>query len=129
KLEGFHEVIEYLEKAKKDLYEKQNPEDVVSDLRAANDSFKTYYNNNIERMNELIDEGSAGESGQKSKSKRIAEIYKNISYLLNIGPHNDKYKVTYQDALLAYRQFLTILSYYAHYLEEIRRNDEEMPET
>ncbi|MEM3193182.1 MAG: hypothetical protein QW292_14080 [Candidatus Parvarchaeota archaeon] len=124
KLEGFHEVIEHLEKAEKDLYEKQNPEDVVSDLRAANDSFKTYYNDNIKRMNKLIDEGSAGESDQLSKSERIVEIYKNISYLLNIGPHNDKYRVTYQDALLAYRQFLTILSYYAPYLEEVRRNKE-----
>ncbi|MEM3860519.1 MAG: hypothetical protein QW478_14180, partial [Candidatus Micrarchaeaceae archaeon] len=124
KLEGFHEVIEHLEKAEKSLYDKQKPEDVLRDLRAARDSFKTYYDDNKERMNELIDEGSAGETRYSKKSKRIADIYNDISELLNIGPHSDKYRVTYQDALLAYRQFLTILSYYAPYLEEVRRNKE-----
>ncbi|MEM0097487.1 MAG: hypothetical protein QW338_03370 [Conexivisphaerales archaeon] len=124
KLEGFHEVIEHLEKAEKSLYDKQKPEDVLRDLRAANDSFKIYYDDNINGMNKLIDEGSAGESEKPSKSKRIAKIYSKISNLLNIGPHSDKYRVTYQDALLAYRQFLSILSYYAPYLEEVRRNKE-----
>lgn len=111
KLEGFHEVLEHLEKAKDALYNKKEPEDVIRDLRAARDSFKIYYDAKKAEINEMIDKGSKGEGGQDPKSERIEKLFKSLSNFYNIGPHNDKYKVTYQDALLAYRSFVSLLSY------------------
>ncbi|MEM3192777.1 MAG: hypothetical protein QW292_12005 [Candidatus Parvarchaeota archaeon] len=124
-LEGFHEIIDHLEKAKDALYNKARPEDVLRDLRAARDSFKTFYAENRDKIEEIIDRGSQGEPGQEPKSKRIDSIYEKISNFLNIGPHNDKYRVTYSDALLAYREFVSILSYISEVMKEAVEKDEE----
>ena len=98
--------MEYVLKAEDALYNKREAEDVLRDLRAARDSFKTFFDANETKIAEIIDSGSKGESDQKPKSKRIKEIYDKIAYFLNIGPHNDKYEVTYADAQLAFRQFV-----------------------
>ena len=125
KIEGFHEVIEHLEKAKDALYNKKEPEDVLRDLRAARDSFRYYYDKNKEKMFELIDMGSSGEEKYRKKSERIEDIYKALGEILNIGPHNNKYKVTYQDALLSYREFISILSYFSTILAEVAKTEGE----
>ncbi|MEM0136241.1 MAG: hypothetical protein QXU18_13625 [Thermoplasmatales archaeon] len=124
-LEGFYEVIEHLEKAKEALYNKARPEDVLRDLRAARDSFKIFYAEKKDKIEEIIDRGSQGEPSQEPKSKRIDSIYEKISNFLNIGPHNDKYRVTYSDALLAYREFVSILSYISEVMKEAGEKDEE----
>lgn len=122
KLEGFHEIISHLEKATDALNNKRDPENVIRDLRAAKDSFKTFYDSNKEEIERIIDLGSLGEPNQEPKSKRVEGIYDKITYFLNIGPHNDKYEVTYRDALLAYRQFVTIMSYFSEILIEIKED-------
>jgi hypothetical protein len=124
KLEGYHEVTEHLEKAKEALFNKNDPEDVLRDLRAARDSFRTYYDSHKDAINEIIDKDSTGELGWDSKSKRIEEIYDGISNFLNIGPHSDKYKVTYADAQLAFRQIISMLSYLSPIISEIENNEE-----
>jgi len=124
KLENFHEVIDHIEKAKDALYNKSDPEDVIRDLRAARDSFKPFYDAYKNKIMELIDRGSIGQKPEhKNKSERIDDIYGKISYLLDIGPHSDKYKVTYQDALLAYREFVSILSYFSEMIEILRKEE------
>lgn len=125
KLEGYNEIMVHINKAQDALYNKKEPEDVLRDLRAARDSFMVYYKNNKDKMNELIDLGSPGEETKKKKSERIENLYKAIGEILNIGPHNDKYKVTYRDALLAYRAFVSILSYFSGILFEVPKAEGE----
>jgi hypothetical protein len=122
KLEGFSEVKEHLNKAQDALYDKKEPEDVLRDLRAARDSFKVFYESRKKEISELIDKGSQGERGQKSKSERIDDIYEKVAYLLNIGPHNDRYMVTYADAQLAFRQLVSILSYISGVLTQLKED-------
>ncbi len=122
KIEGFHEVIEHLNKATEALYNKREPEDVLRDLRSARDSFKIFYDTRKNEIYELIDRGSPGEQGRKKKSERIEEIYDSISNFLQIGPHNDKYKVTYADAQLAYREFVSVISYLSSILNEVEKS-------
>lgn len=119
KLEGYKEVMEHINKAQDALYNKKEPEDVLRDLRAARDSFKTFYETNKEEINRIIDKGSIGEEKQKSKSQRVSELFDKIAYFLNIGPHNDKYEVTYLDAQFAFREFVSILSYLSHMLNQV----------
>jgi hypothetical protein len=122
-LEGFDRVKQFLDNAKEELYVKFNPAAAIDDLRRARDSFKEYFDQNREKIYKLIDEGSVGEENYSPKSKRIGEMYDAISKWLNIGPHGDKYLVTYQDALLGYRQFITMLSYLSSILAEIKRRE------
>ena len=120
KIEGFHEVTEHIQKAYEALYNKKEPEDVLRDLRTARNSFKTYYDAKKDEIFEIIDRGSPGEPGKDKKSERIDRIFENIGALLNIGPHNDRYKVSYADALLAYREFISIIAYLSSILKEVK---------
>ena len=122
-LEGFDRVKQFLNNAKEELYGKSNPGAVIDELRKARDSFKEYFDQNRVKIYKLIDEGSVGEENYPPKSERIGAIYDAISKWLNIGPHEDKYIVTYQDALLGYRQFVTMLSYLSSILAEIKRRE------
>lgn len=119
KIEGFHEVIDHLNKAQDALYNRHEPEDVIRDLRAARDAFKVYFEEKRELIFSSIDKGSPKENSDDPKSKKVEEMYKKISNFLNIGPHNDKYKVSYADAQLAFRQFVSILAYIAPFFTEI----------
>jgi len=122
-LEGFDRVKQFLNNAKEELYGKSNPAAAIDDLRRARDSFREYFDQNRKKIYELIDEGSADEKNYPSKSQRIGTMYDAISKWLDIGPHGDKYVVTYQDALLGYRQFITMLSYLSSILAEIKRRE------
>jgi len=122
-IEGFSEVIKFLNKAKEGLYSKSNPGYVIDDLRLARDSLAVYLERNKENVYKVIDEGSVNEEGHLKKSERIEDMYKAIKEWLNIGPHGDKYNVTYQDALLAYREFIAMLSYLSFVLAEARRQE------
>jgi len=122
-LEGFDRVKQFLDNAKEELYVKSNPAAAIDNLRKARDSFKEYFSQNKQKIYKLIDEGSKGEENYPPKSERIGAMYDAISKWLNIGPHEDKYIVTYQDALLGYRQFITMLSYLSSILAEIKRRE------
>jgi len=124
-LEGFSEVIKFLDRAREGLYSKSNPGYVINDLRLARDSLAVYLERNKENIYKVIDEGSANEEGHLKKSERIENMYKAIKEWLNIGPHGDKYKVTYQDALLGYREFVAMLSYLSSVLTEVQRKEAE----
>jgi len=124
-LEGFSEVIKFLDRAREGLYSKSNPGYVINDLRLARDSLAVYLERNKENIYKVIDEGSANEEGHLKKSERIENMYKAIKEWLNIGPHGDKYKVTYQDALLGYREFVAMLAYLSSVLTEVQRKETE----
>ena len=122
KIEVFHEVTEHIQKAYEALYNKKEPEDVIRDLRTARDSFRTYYDAKKAKIFEIIDRGSSGEPGKDKKSERINNIFEEIGNLLNIGPHNDKYKVSYADALLAYREFISVIAYLSSILKDVKED-------
>ncbi|MFP3131265.1 MAG: hypothetical protein RXR51_06795, partial [Nitrososphaeria archaeon] len=96
--------------------------------RAANTSFKPYFDKYKDKIFSKIDEGSIGEEGYKKKSERVHEIYESVSNFLNIGPHHDKYKVTYDDALFGYREFISILSYLSKIISDIKNEEEKESE-
>jgi len=125
KLEGIHEVLEHINKAEDALYNKSDPANVLTELRVANESFKPFFEKHKDKISLKIDEGSTGQEGQKKKSDRVFDIYDRVSYFLNIGPHHDKYKVTYDDALLGYREFISILSYLSKIISDIKNEEEE----
>ena len=139
KLEGFNEIIEFIKKAEESLYSKRDPEDVLSNLRKAKDAFQFYFDKHKEDISETIDNGSIGEDGHPKKSDRINKIYndlsdlldnnifyKDLSDLLNIGPHSDKYKVTYEDALLGYREFISLFSYLSKIISQMNNKDKDI---
>ncbi len=123
KIEGFTEVIEHIKKAQEALFNKNDPEDVIRDLRVAKDSFKSYYDSRKSEIAKSIDIGSQGEPNRAQKSQRIEEMYAKVCEFINIGPHNDKYRVTYSDALLAYREFISLLSYLGGIISDIQRDE------
>jgi len=139
KLEGFDEIIEFIKKAEESLYSKRDPEDVLSNLRKAKDAFQFYFDKHKKDISETIDKGSIGEDGHPKKSDRINKIYndlsdlldnnifyKDLSDLLNIGPHSDKYKVTYEDALLGYREFISLFSYLSKIISQMNNKDKDI---
>jgi len=125
KLEGFHEVLEYINKAEEALYNKSDPQSVLRELREAKESFRSFFEKYKDMIFSKIDEGSIGEQDQKNKSERVYEIYDKVSNFLNIGPHSNKYKVTYDDALLGYREFISILSYLSKIISDIKNEEKE----
>jgi len=125
KLEGFHEILEYINKAEEALYNKSDPANVLKELREAKDAFKPFFDKYKDKIFSKIDEGSIGEEGYKKKSERVYEIYESVSNFLNIGAHRNKYKVTYDDALLGYREFISILSYLSKIISDIKNEEKE----
>ena len=75
-----------------------------------------------EKIFEIIDRGYSGETGIDKKSERIDKILKDFGNLLNIGTHNDKYKVSYADALLAYMEFISIIAYLSSILKKVKED-------
>ena len=125
KLEGFHEILEYINKAEEALYNKSDPANVLKELREAKEAFKPFFDKYKDKIFSKIDEGSIGEEGYKKKSERVYEIYESVSNFLNIGAHRNKYKVTYDDALLGYREFISILSYLSKIISDIKNEEKE----
>ncbi len=131
KLEGFHEVIEFLDKAKNGLFNNSSPDAVISDLRSAWDRLDPYLKKFEKSLKSSIDSGSKVEKGEPTKSERIEEIVesnlailsdivklrKAIDKLTQIGPHKEVYASTREDAFLAYRLTLSLVSYYSGLLK------------
>jgi hypothetical protein len=122
KIEGFNEVIIFLDKASNELYDKKNPSGVLVELRKAFESLDHLFSSKSEKISEKIDAGSPGEGNQPKKSKRVEEIKAEVKKFLQIGPHESKgYTVSYSDALLAYRLVLSLLQYYSEALNQVDR--------
>ena len=133
KLEGFHEVIEFLDKAKDGIFSNSSPDTIISDLRSAWDRFDPFLSKFQQSIKSKIDRGSKGENDQPSKDQRITEIAKAnvavlddisklkqaIDKLTQIGPHKESYVSTREDALLAYRLTVSLISYYSALLKVV----------
>lgn len=69
-------------------------------------------------VSKLIDGLSRGEEKRPSKSKRIEEIREAIEALTQIGPHEEAYEVSMDDALTAYRLTVSLTAFYSKKIHE-----------
>lgn len=138
-VEGYHEVLEFLNKAKDGLQDNDSPDAILSNLRSAWDCLDPYIKKYGENIQKQLNAGSKVEVGQPNKDVRVASIRdsvlntirsitdltKSIDKLTQIGPHREWYQSTRDDALLAYRLTVSLMSYYSKFLksssEEKRR--------
>lgn len=135
KLKGFNEVTELLDKANTELLNYSNPDHIISDLRSAwdkMDGFVLEFNNEIKNY---INSKSKKEDKQPTKDERVESINKSIESYLNsirlmkesidkfvqIGPHKEIYHSTREDALLAFRLTVSLMSYYSSILNELNK--------
>jgi hypothetical protein len=100
------------------------------------DGFVLEFNNEIKNY---INSKSKKEDKQPTKDERVESINKSIESYLNsirlmkesidkfvqIGPHKEIYNSTREDALLAFRLTVSLMSYYSGILKRISDNDME----
>ena len=137
KLEGYHEVLEFIEKANEGLLNNNNPDYIISDLRSAWDKLDVYILKFNKDLKNYINSKSKKEDNQPTKDERVESINKSIeSYLdsirlmkesidkfVQIGPHKEIYHSTREDAVLAFRLTVSLMSYYSSILKKIADND------
>lgn len=133
KLKGFNEVTDLLEKANNELLNYSTPDYIISDLRSAWDKMDGYILTFNKDIKNYIDSKSKKEDNQPTKDERIESINKSIGAYLNsirlmkesidkfvqIGPHKEIYHSTREDALLAFRLTVSLMSYYSGILKRI----------
>ncbi|MEM0134892.1 MAG: hypothetical protein QXU18_06650, partial [Thermoplasmatales archaeon] len=135
-LEGFHEVIPFIEKAQKGLMQQTSPDAIISDLRSAWDRLDPYINRFESELKEKINAGSATENNQPSKDERIGhireqtnkfmidliELRKSVDKLCQIGPHKEIYASTVSDALLSFRLTVSLMAFYSKLLADVEND-------
>ena len=134
KLEGYHEVLEFIEKANDGLLNNANPDDVIKNLRAAWKSMNTYLKNYNDELGAEIN-GQSKTDIKDSKPEKIEKIKNDTITLLealksleddvynltHIGAHPETYTSNREDALLAFRLTVSLMSYYSGVLNEITK--------
>jgi hypothetical protein len=133
KLEGYHEVLDFIEKANEGLLNNDNPDYIISDLRSAWDKMDVYILNFNKEIKNSIDSKSKKEDKQPTKDERVESVTESVESYLNsirvmkesidkfvqIGPHKEIYHSTREDALLAFRLTVSLMSYYSGILKKI----------
>ncbi len=138
KLEGYHEVLEFIDKANDGLLNNNNPDYIITDLRSAWDKMDVFILQFNKAIKDYINNKSKKEDKQPTKDERVENINKSIEGYLNsitamkeaidkfvqIGPHKEIYHSTREDALLAFRLTVSLMSYYSGILNEIKKKDQ-----
>lgn len=107
----FGAVARFLQEAEAELAA-GSPDDVVSKCRKALDALDSALDEGEwKRVEAEIDRDSVGEAGRPAKSARILGLRDKTRDMSNIGPHADKYVVTYDDARLCFLLTVSIISY------------------
>ena len=137
KLEGYHKVLEFIEKANDGLLNNANPDDIIKNLRAAWKSMNTYLKNYNDKLGSEIN-GQSKTDIKDSKPEKIEKIKNDTITLLealksleddvynltHIGAHPETYTSNREDALLAFRLTISLMSYYSGILNEIKKKDQ-----
>ncbi len=135
KLEGYHEVLEFIEKANDGLLNNANPDYIITDLRSVWDKMDVFILEFNKAIKDYINNKSKKEDNEPTKDERVENINKSIEGYLNsitamkkaidkfvqIGPHKEIYHSTREDALLAFRLTVSLMSYYSGVLNEIKK--------
>ncbi len=135
KLEGYHEVLEFIEKANNGLLNNSNPDDIIKNLRAAWKSMNTYlkkYNDElraeINGQSSIDIKDSKPEKMEKIKNDTITfldslkSLEDDIYNLTHIGAHPETYTSNREDALLAFRLTVSLMSYYSSVIKRVSDN-------
>jgi len=122
-IEGWEVVKEHLEKAAAAL-ESKDFEKTMSECRVAWNSLDPLMNSLIDELKAKIDEGSAGEEGHPSKSSRILSLRESVRNWSHIGIHRESYKVLPEDAILCYRETVSLVAYISRIASQITNVEE-----
>lgn len=117
-IEGMSVVVEHLNKALDEMHA-LHFEDCLTNVRISWNAIKPLLEENWTKIEHLIDEGSPGEAGQDSKSKRIKDIKDKIHKFSNVGVHREAYRVDPEDAILGYYLTLAMISYLSKLLNKV----------
>ena len=136
KLEGYHEVMEFIEKANTGISNNGNPYDIIKNLRAAWKSMDVYlkkYNDDLEAyindQSKINTKDPKPEKIEKIKNDtiRFLETLKlledDIYNLTHIGAHPETYTSNREDALLAFRLTVSLMSYYSGILKRVSEDE------
>lgn len=136
KLEGYHEVMEFIEKANKGLTSNASPDEIIKNLRASWNSMKTYLKTYHENLRKEINgyPKNAPNGFKSDQVKRIEgdtiklletlqSLENDVRNLTNIGAHPETYTSNREDAVLAFRLTVSLMSYYSGILKRISDNE------
>ena len=136
KLEGYHEVMELIEKANTGISHNGNPDDIIKNLRAAWKRMNVY----LEKYNDELRTEINGQSKTDDKDPKPEKIERltkdtitlletlksledNIYNLTHIGAHPETYTSNREDALLAFRLTVSLMSYYSGILKRVSEDE------
>ena len=119
-IEGMDTVVEHLRKAA-DCISTRDYDNCMASTRIAWDSFKPLLESKWESIARLIDEGSLGQEGRESKSKRVRNLKNKVHKFSHVGIHREAYKVFPEDALLSYHLTVSMISYLSKWLGKVTR--------
>ncbi len=117
RIEGFHTVVEHLQKAYDDLLAR-NYEGCMANTRVAWDSLELLLKAKWEHIARQIDGGFPGEDGRLAKSNRIKELIDKARQWANVGVHREAYCVFPEDATLSYYITVSLMSYLSRWLRD-----------
>ncbi len=122
----FDKAFSLLVSAGDELFSKSRPDKCVTDLRSAWNALESIRTKYKGKIDDKIKQGSIDSESEKSKSEKVNEalndtikLMDSIRNLNHMGPHQEGYTVTYEDALLAYRLSLSEISYLSRIISEI----------
>ncbi len=138
KLEGYHEALDFIEKANTGISNNGNPDDIIKNLRSAWKSMHTY----LQKYNDELRAEINGQSKVDIKDPKPEKVEKvkddtiklletlksledDIYNLTHIGAHPETYTSNREDALLAFRLTISLMSYYSGILKKISNNEED----
>ena len=115
--QGMDSVRKYLEEAETAI-ESRNPKAALVACRQAWVTTDSILEPLAADVNKVIDGLSRNEAGKDSKSKRIEKIRAAVTSLTQIGPHEESYDVTMDDAVTGYRLTLELVAYISKKIRE-----------
>ena len=139
KLEGYHEVLEFIDKANDGLLNNANPDEIIKYLRSAWKKMNAYLKEYNDEIKDQINGGSKSfdKTDKNTKIDKIIEDTKtlletlksledDIYNLTHIGAHPETYTSNREDALLAFRLTASLMAYYSNIINKISKKGDEL---
>ncbi len=109
-IEGWPRAIEFLDKAS-DRILSHDPEGAIAQCRAAWESLSPLLDAAWDGIAAEVDRGSAPEEGYPLKSERVRAFWESALKWTHTGAHPESYAASMDDALLAYRVTVSLMSF------------------
>jgi hypothetical protein len=118
KFEGFDKIKEYLDDAQTKLEAHSYQEAVVA-CRDVFLSIEPIFNQNVEKIKAIIDEGCKGEEGHKNKSSCILALKNALDETLKKSAHRECYIFPPRESIMCYRMTVSFVAYLSEILSRI----------